>query len=120
MPALYCGASVGICALKKFVHLGPAPQPPLVLVAIDVPDACACFAPGVADLPQGWDAMPASASAQAFGGRWLAAASELYMKVPSVIVPEATNIVINPRHTDYRQLVLTVIRPFSFDARMFK
>jgi hypothetical protein len=35
-------------------------------------------------------------------------------------VQEATNLVINPLHRDYGKVRLEVVRPFSFDPRMFK
>jgi len=42
------------------------------------------------------------------------------MRVPSVILPEENNMIINPLHPDYAQVTLTVVRPFVFDQRMYK
>lgn len=120
MPALYCGTSIAICCLEKFVHVGAAALPPLVLVAIDLPDDTAWFGPGVDELPPGWDAMPTSGAAQAFGGDWLARGGELAMKVPSAIVAEEANVILNPHHRDYARVQLSVLRPFTFDERLFK
>lgn len=120
MPALYSGTSIAICSLEKFVHVGAAPLPPLVLVAVDIPDDVVLYDPGVAGLPVGWDAMPTSDAAQAFGGAWLARGAELALKVPSAIVHEEANVVLNPHHPDFAQVELSVIRPFTFDDRMFK
>ncbi|MDQ1812102.1 RES family NAD+ phosphorylase [Massilia sp. CCM 9210] len=111
---------MAICALEKFVHLGPAPLPPLVLVAVDIPDHCSLYDPGMAALPAGWDAMPTSDTAQAFGGAWLSRRAELAMKVPSAIVNEEANVILNPHHPGYPDVELNVIRPFTFDDRMFK
>ncbi|MES2262069.1 MAG: RES domain-containing protein [Pseudomonadota bacterium] len=120
MPALYCGTSIAICTLEKFVHVPSLILPPLVLVAVDILDTSALFEPGMAALPSGWDAMPTSDAAQAFGGNWLAGGRELGLKVPSAIVPEEANVILNPHHPDYVQVTLSVIRPFTFDERMFK
>lgn len=120
MAALYCGTSIAVCALEKFVHIGSGVLPPQVLVAIDLPDDCSLFAPDIASLPPGWDALPTSLAAQAFGGRWLHAAGELAMKVPSAIVHEECNVVLNPRHPDYARVRLTEVRPFTFDRRLYK
>ena len=120
MPALYCGTSVAITALEKFVHVGSSPLPPLVLVAVDIPDEASIYAPDFTTLPGGWDALPTSASAQAFGGAWLASNADLALKIPSAILPEETNVVVNPRHPDYPAVKLTVVRPFTFDHRMKK
>jgi RES domain-containing protein len=42
------------------------------------------------------------------------------MQVPSTIIREATNFVINPAHPAYQQVKLEIVRTFSFDPRMFK
>lgn len=120
LPALYCGGTIAITSLEKLVHLGTTPWPPLVLVAVDLPDASAVYAPDTEMLPDGWDALPLSTTAQSFGGDWLRRGDTLTMKIPSVIVPEEANFVINPLHPDYPQVQLTALRPFSFDRRLAK
>jgi RES domain-containing protein len=42
----------------------------------------------------------------------------LAMKIPSAIVPEEANFVINPAHADYPEIQITVLRPFAFDRRL--
>ena len=97
------------------------PHPPLVLVAVDVPDDAALyFQPDLKDLPAAWSDLPVSAQAQAFGRTWLDAARELVLLVPSAIIPETTNAILNPAHPAYKQVRLAIVRDFSFDARMFK
>lgn len=95
-------------------------MPPLLLVAVDIPDSSVVYVPTNDELPLDWNALPMSSAAQRFGGAWLAKGTELGMSVPSAIVPEERNMVINPRHPDYRNVGLTVVRPFAFDVRMFK
>jgi RES domain-containing protein len=120
MPALYCGASIAICALEKFVHVGQASLPPLVLVAVDLPDDCSIFTPDTSELPAGWDELPTSTSAQGLGRAWLERGETLAMRVPSVVLPEESNVIVNPQHSDYVRVQLTVVRPFTFDGRMYK
>lgn len=120
VPALYAGTSIAMTALEKLLHVGAAPLPPLVLVAIDMPAGVTIYAPGLSALPIGWDAMPTSGAAQIFGGAWLARGAELAMKVPSVIIHEEANVILNPHHPDYAKVKLTIIRPFTYDARLFK
>lgn len=118
-PVLYAGSTIEICALEKFVHLAGALHPPLVLVAIDVPDAMV-IQPALTDLPIGWADLPASGGAQEFGRRWLQSNTELVMLVPSAIIPESSNALINPTHPAYAGVQLNIVRDFTFDARMFK
>lgn len=64
--------------------------------------------------------MPTSAAAASFGGAWLASGKQLGMIVPSAIVPEEGNVIINTRHPDYVRVELTLVRPFTFDGRVIK
>lgn len=97
-----------------------SPHPGYLVVAVDVPDTASTYEPNIDSLPERWDEVPVSSAAQAFGRRWLDEARQLCLKIPSVIVPEEKNVVINPRHPEYPNVQLTVIRPFSFDPRMHK
>jgi RES domain-containing protein len=119
LPVMYAGTSIEIAALEKFVHLNSAPQPPLVLVSIDVPDDPQLHSRArVADLPADWAELPVPASTQEFGRRWIEAGPGLVLLVPSVIVPEASNALINPLHSAFKRVRLKVVRDFSFDVRM--
>lgn len=118
--ALYTATTAELGVLEKFVH-SEGEEDSLVLVAIDLPDA-----PGLGwdvpanMLPRGWNEMPASTSAAAFGSAFLQRGSHLYMKVPSTIIREATNLVINPCHPAFDDVKLSIVRSFSFDPRMFR
>ncbi|MES2831701.1 MAG: RES family NAD+ phosphorylase [Pseudomonadota bacterium] len=120
-PVMYAGSTIELCALEKFVHLAGVPAPPLVLVAIDVPDDESLITRVLLpDMPPGWSDLPMSTSAHEFGRAWLDAAAQLILMVPSTIVPEAFNAVINPAHPAYKKIRLQILREFSFDARMWK
>jgi RES domain-containing protein len=119
VPALYAALTVELAVLEKFVHCEEN-EDGLVLVAIDLPDepALGLDVPP-AELPPGWDTVPASGAAVQFGTEFLQAATHLYMRVPSTIVQEGVNLVINPLHPAYAQVRLQVARSFNFDSRMF-
>jgi RES domain-containing protein len=38
--------------------------------------------------------------------------------VPSVVIPEEFNYLINPRHPDFNALKIGPAEPFSFDMRL--
>lgn len=118
---MYAGSTIEICALEKFVHLGGAAHPPLVIVSIDVPDGKDLYVqPAFADLPADWADLPSPPSAQEFGRQWLDAGKQLVMLLPSAVIPETANALINPKHPAYANISLTIVRDFTFDARMFK
>ena len=119
--ALYVASSIELAALEKFVHTSGIAPRDLVLVAVNVPDDSGLI--GQADLsslPKGWNAMPVSDEAQAFGTTWLTETEQLALLVPSVVIPEAMNAIVNPGHPRYGEVTMTVVRPFDYDPRMFR
>ncbi len=54
------------------------------------------------------------------GDEFITSQSALLMKVPSVIVPEEYNILINPKHKDFNKLSIKSLWAFNFDVRLFK
>jgi hypothetical protein len=59
------------------------------------------------------------ASCQAAGRSWVGAGNQLAAQVPSVVIPEELNVLLNPNHTGYHDLVWSEPRPFRFDPRLF-
>jgi RES domain-containing protein len=119
IPALYAAETVELAVLEKFVHC-QGEEDGLVLVAIDLPDDPALgLHVAHAALPEGWDQLPSSDAAAQFGTEFLRAGRHLYMRVPSTIVQEGGNLVINPLHPAYADVTLEISRSFSFDPRMF-
>jgi RES domain-containing protein len=119
VPALYAGLSVEICALEKLVHLAGRSPRNLVLVRLSLPDAPTLYLePVLTALPEDWQTLPAGPQAARFGSDWLESGRQLGLIVPSVVLPEARNIVLNPRHPAMREVRLDILREFSFDVRL--
>lgn len=120
IPAIYAGLSVEIAFLEKFIHTGGKRPPELVLVRAELPDEQNLYArPSLNSLPRDWATTPARPSAAAFGSKFLRERRGLAMILPSAVVPEARNLLINPLHPRMANVKLRIVRPFSFDHRMF-
>lgn len=115
---IYAACSIAIAALEKLVHLAGVIPGDLVLVRIDLPDSHSSEKPSRSDLPNGWDVIPPGAESMEFGTRWAREARSLVLYVPSVIVPEECNAVLNPAHPEFRGVRMTLDRDFRFDARI--
>lgn len=63
--------------------------------------------------------MQSISACQAVGGAWIRNVKELAVRVPSVVIPEEFNVLLNPTHTAYDALVWSEPRPFFFDPRLF-
>jgi RES domain-containing protein len=54
------------------------------------------------------------------GDEFLKAGSSLLLKVPSAIIPDEKNILINPNHKDFNKIKIKTSNKFEFDGRLFK
>ncbi|VTU20647.1 hypothetical protein H6CHR_01428 [Variovorax sp. PBL-H6] len=120
-PVLYAASSVALACLETVVHLNLSGFPlNRFLVRIDVPDEVwvgrQALSPGT--LPVGWSAIPEGRVSVEAGDTWLSGAASALLLVPSVIVPEESNILVNPRHPDAGKLTATKLRPWLFDQRL--
>lgn len=120
MAVTYTSENIALAVHETIVHLRSGGLPlNRYLVRIDVPDDVWDARQVLAPPPVGWDAHPAGmASAQA-GGAWLKSRASALLVVPSVIVPEESNILINPLHADAATITATALRKWHYDTRYF-
>jgi RES domain-containing protein len=118
-PVIYAGRTIAIAALEKLVHLAEVVPNDLVLVRIDLPQNCSTEEVTAADLPRGWDAVPAAPASMKFGTRWADENRSLVLYVPSALVREETNAVLNPKHPESSGVTMTIERRFDYDGRLF-
>jgi RES domain-containing protein len=119
-PMLYGSTSRALACFETMVHLADAPLPlNRYLVKITVP-AFAWKAAHVVHPAKlvGWDAQPAGKVSLDWGTRWADSKATLLARVPSVIVPEEWNVLINPTHPDMVKLEALKVRKWLYDARL--
>jgi RES domain-containing protein len=52
---------------------------------------------------------------RAVGDAWIESRRSALLRVPSFIVPESYNVLINPAHPDAQSIQLGSVRPFQFE-----
>ena len=57
---------------------------------------------------------------QTLGATWLAKKESLAVKVPSVILPQELNILVNPKHQDFKGLKIVKIEKLDLDPRLYR
>ena len=117
-PVIYAGLSVEICAMEKLAHTGHILPPDLMLVALSLPDDMALYETADCAALPGWEATPPGAVSLEYGTTFLRSLRALGLIVPSAIVPEARNIVLNPLHPRFAEVGFELLRPFVFDQRL--
>lgn len=123
LPAVYTSESRALACLETMVHLNAGGLPlNRYLVQIDVPEVVWRSAKVVAtdELPVGWDAEPPGKASLDFGSAWLRSRDTALMVLPSIIVPEERNVLINPQHPESARIAAKKVRKWLYDPRLSK
>ena len=110
-PVVYTAEAPALAVLEVRVHLDLAPQflpADYELLKIDIGGA---RIQELAELP---------ADPRAAGNRWLKDLHAPILKVPSFIIPENSNLLINPLHPEAAQISIVQKRSFTFDERLWQ
>jgi len=108
---VYASETAGLAVLEVRVHLDldwTLLPPDYVLMAIDF-DALSI---------ERVEAIPADPVA--FGDAWLASRRSAVLSVPSAIVAESRNLLLDVAHPDAERARSAAIRPFAFDDRLWR
>jgi len=120
-PVVYCSATLSLAVLEYFVNLpGGLAPPDLVSIAADVPDALSSESLEAGALPRNWRRYPAPEALAELGTRWVREGKTAVLAVPSVVVPQERNYLLNPAHADFKRVLVGKPDPFSLDLRMWK
>lgn len=118
---VYAASSIALATLETLAHLGDnIAIRNAFLVRISVPASVWRKREIIeaSELPPTWLAEPAGSTTIDFGNAWLETKSAALLLVPSVIVPEEYNVLINPRHPDASRITSQVLRQFIYDPRL--
>jgi RES domain-containing protein len=116
--AAYAASTRSLSALEMLVHIDRSDLPADYVFAraqIAESDIAA-----VGDLPKDWRNPIRAAATVTIGQTFLLERAALALAVPSVVIPQELNYLINPAHRRFSALKIDPkLEPFSFDARLF-
>jgi RES domain-containing protein len=116
----YAALSRSLAELEVLVHIDRLRAPfDYVFVEADIPrDAIETVRVG--RLPSDWRSMPPPPELRVIGDAWIRSQRSLALRVPSAVVPEEFNLLVNPTHPRFGELrVVGKPEPVVFDARLF-
>jgi RES domain-containing protein len=121
IAALYTSSSRALCAIEIIVHVpaGIIPKD-YCMVTLEFPDDAQINTISLKDLPANWNNNPISVSTQRIGSTFLSEQKALVLEIPSAIIKDEWNYIINPMHKDFQKVKIMDIEPFNFDIRLFK
>jgi RES domain-containing protein len=119
IPMIYTADSMALAALETIVHLPKQELLKKIFSSIPVEfDARLVIMLNPADIPKDWDSFPPPESTQNIGGEWALKKRSVVLKVPSTVIREEFNYLINPAHPDFKKLSIGSPVKFVFDARI--
>ena len=120
VPVLYCASSIALATLETVHYLRSSGLPfNRYLVRFELPDATWRARHALDPPPGGWDTIPAGMTSRVAGDTWLASLASALLLVPSVIVPEEWNVLINPNHPDAAGVHASTLKRWHYDPRFF-
>ena len=109
-PLVYAASTAALAVLEVRVHLDLPPEllpDDYVLMTVDLGDLAV---EDVSDI---------LANQRDYGDAWLREWRTPVLRVPSVIVPEDSNVLVNPGHPAAASARIVGRRPFAFDRRLW-
>ncbi len=116
---VYSSGNLSLAALEILVHADPADLPEdMLAIAADIPEN-QIKTLKMSDLPANWrNTDPGPRSLVARGKRWLDEETSLVLAVPSSIIPNEYNYLINPDHPEFYRVLPRTPEAFEFDPRL--
>jgi RES domain-containing protein len=120
VAVVYTAGSLALASIEMIVNL-PAPKllqkyiRILALISLDLISDLS-----EADLPEDWNSRPISPSTRAIGDRWFKKQSSAVLRVPSIVVPDEYNYLLNPTHPDFAKIKIGKPIIYFFDPRLTK
>lgn len=121
IPVVYASENRSLATLEFLVHVPLSLLPNnLSIACLDIPDDIVVEQISIADLPKNWRDYPAPPELADLGSEWAIAVRSLLLRVPSVVVLDEFNTLINPKHPDMNRVVISSVERYIFDRRLLR
>ena len=115
---LYTAENISLCILELLVHIGLQDiQNFYNLLTIAIPDSASVTEISIGKLKPNW--LEDEDYTAFMGTEFLKNNANLVLKVPSAIIDEEHNLLINPYHVDFKKIKIKKSDEFIFDERLY-
>jgi RES domain-containing protein len=117
-PCIYTAENSALAVLEYTVNISMEAIPrALSIVCINIPDTGIYPVP-IAALPGNWKDYPAPPSTMDMGTAWLEAMEHPAIRIPSTVLPQAFNYLLNPLHPAATGFSILSVDDFVYDLRI--
>lgn len=117
--AVYCAAHRSLALLEVLAHVRQQSLFPIdrVMLSIALPTE-ELDVLDVSSLPKGWNDLTSYQFSASVFAKHCLANNKIGLKVPSAIVPEEFNVILNPLHADFAQVKVVDKKLIEWDERL--
>ena len=123
IPMVYASENISLALLETLIHIDytELDHVRFILFSAQIPAKVQIRRVALKELPADWKNMyPFPKSTQEIGRRWIEEGKHAVLAVPSVVVPQETNYLLNPAHKDFEKIAINAPAPFKIDSRLIK
>ena len=119
VPVLYTSSTRALAALEILVHISTNNVQPIdfSILSIFIPENSIDEIPFTA-LKTEIDKNGLNSNFKFIGDNWIKSNSSLLLKVPSIVIPEEYNYLVNPLHKNFNKVKIVENKLFRFDNRL--
>lgn len=114
---LYTAGAASLALLEALVHITSVVPLKMCLLSLEIPEQFIKEIKAV-DLPEDWMQNPPPDMLKFYGDNLARENKLLALKVPSVILPEEHNYILNPAHKLFSKIKRVYSRTISIDERL--
>ena len=117
VAVVYVSNRKSLAALETLVHLNPPVLFKYVVFHLEFEEKLV-EAVELTKLPKDWQMAPPPPSTKQIGDAWVREGRSAVLSLPSVIIPEEVNYLLNPAHPDFKKIEIGRATEFTFDPRL--
>ncbi|AFL79905.1 hypothetical protein Aeqsu_0392 [Aequorivita sublithincola DSM 14238] len=118
---VYFAENLSLCLLEIIVHVDYAGIPlDYSFIEVEIPDSTIKIIQSIDFIESKWSSEEAVNKLQTLGSSWLKKKESLAMKVPSAVMHQDNNILVNPSHKDFAKLKIIRTGKMDFDPRLLR
>jgi len=117
LPVLYTTEHISLAVLEILVHIKTLKTPlNYYLITLEIPENVGLINIDYKKMKRNWKDDPSYL--QSIGDEFLNSKKSLVLKVPSAIIEDENNFIINPAHPDMKKIKILSAENFIFDKRL--
>ena len=119
-PMVYASGTLSLCVLEYLVNVSVNDLPnDLVSIQIQLPENLPLTKISFKELPSDWRSFPSVEALKDIGTDWVADQKTAVLVVPSAVIPNELNYLINPLHPRTKDIRIEAVGSFTLDPRLF-